>query len=169
MTVEKRELTHERLLEVLSYERSSGKFTWKLATSRRVNVGDEAGVIAANGYRYIGIDGGKYLAHRLAWFYVKGVWPAEQVDHKNVDRSANAFSNLREANQSNNTANGKLRSTNKSGFKGVSWDAEKQKWVVGITKNYRRFVLGRFDDPAEAHKVYMQAAERMFGDFARAA
>ena len=166
-TAEVVELDWGYLGEILRYDPQTGSFTWLVSLSNRAPVGSVAGVIAKNGYRYIAIDGRKHLAHRLAWFYVHGVWPADQIDHIDCVRSNNALSNLREANTSNNAANGLLRSTNKSGYKGVSWDAEKRKWVAGVKKNYKRHVLGRFDDPYEAHLAYVAGANRLHGEFAR--
>ena len=156
-----------RLREILKYDSEDGVFTWNVTLSRRACAGNEAGSISKNGYRYIAIDGHKHLAHRLAWFYVHGVWPADQIDHIDCVRSNNALANLREANMSNNGANGLLRSTNTSGYKGVSWDARKRKWVAGVKKNYKRHVLGLFDDPYEAHLVYIAGANRLHGEFAR--
>ena len=112
------ELTHERLKEAMSYDRGTGLFHWLVATAHRIKVGDQAGVIGHYGYRIIKIDGTAYRANRLAWFYVIGEWPAAQIDHKATDRSNDKWDNLREATQSKNTANGKLRSTNTSGLQG---------------------------------------------------
>ncbi len=46
-----------------------------------------------------------YKAHRLAWFYVHGVWPKEQIDHINGDKADNCIANLRLADFSKNQAN----------------------------------------------------------------
>jgi hypothetical protein len=162
-------LTHERLKEVLSYDRDTGLFHWRVATAHRITVGDIAGAIGHYGYRIIGIDGKSYRANRLAWFYMTGSWPIAEIDHEDTDRSNDAFRNLREATESQNAANGKLRSTNTSGLKGVSWDKEKRKWVAGIKIDYKRKMLGRFDKKEDAHKAYLIAAEKLFGQFARAA
>ena len=66
-------LTHERLTELLDYDPATGVFVWKFAR-QGVVAGSIAGSIT-KGYRYIRIDGGDFLAQRLAWFYVNGVWP----------------------------------------------------------------------------------------------
>ena len=166
-TVEVVELDLGYLREILKYDPETGSFTWLRSLSNRAPAGVLAGVIAKNGYRYIRIHKRSYLAHRLAWFFVHGAWPADQIDHIDCVRSNNALSNLREANMSNNGANGLLRSTNTSGYKGVSWDARKRKWVAGVKKNYKRHVLGLFDDPYEAHLVYVAGATRLHGEFAR--
>ena len=55
-----------------------------------------AGSVHSTGYVRIGIDGRKYTSHRLAWLYVHGVWPSDQIDHINRNRSDNRIANLRE-------------------------------------------------------------------------
>ncbi len=47
-----------------------------------------------------------------------------------------------------------LRSTNKSGYRGVSWSKQKQKWRTTITINYKQKNLGFFTDQKEAGKAY---------------
>lgn len=159
-------LDQKRLKEILEYDPQTGDFIWRVSSARGMK-GSRAGVVDQHGYRVIKTDGKNYRANRRAWLYMKGVWPADQIDHADGNRANDVFVNLREANQSQNTANGKLRSTNTSGLKGVSWDKEKGKWVAGIKVNYKRKVLGRVDDKYEAHRAYLEAAEKIFGKFAR--
>jgi hypothetical protein len=82
-----RELTAERLREVLNYNPGTGVFTWRVQTGRRAPVGAIAGCITWYGYIAIKIDCCRHLAHRLAWFYVTGAWPKDQIDHINGNRS----------------------------------------------------------------------------------
>ncbi len=64
-------LTHDKLLEVLEYDPERGVFVWKVARSNRVKIGSQAGVFhQQSGGRYISIDNEKFMAHRLAFFYV---------------------------------------------------------------------------------------------------
>ena len=107
MTDSKQELTAERLREVLAYDPDTGVFTWKARTSpfSRVNVGDVAGNLRRDGYIEICVDGRKHQSHRLAWLYVYGEWPADQIDHINGIRTDNRIANLREANNAENHHN----------------------------------------------------------------
>jgi predicted site-specific integrase-resolvase len=53
-----------------------------------------------------------------------------------------------------------------SGFKGVSWDKSKGKWVVQVKRDGKRF-LGRFDDELAAAQAYDEAARETWGEHAR--
>jgi hypothetical protein len=162
-------LTHERLLEALDYDSETGVFTWLVRPSNRVAVGNEAGVVAQIGYRYISIDGHKCLAHRLAWFYVHGRWPTKYMDHINCNRLDNRLVNLREADYIQNGANRRAHKNNTSGIKGVSWDASKKRWVAQLSVNRQYHFLGRYKSKEEAASAYAHAIKKHHGEFARVA
>ena len=163
-------ITADRLRDVLHYDPPSGVFTWLVATSSRAKVGDAAGSLnISNGYVYIQIDGHRYLAHRLAWFYMTGSWPTAEIDHVNGFPIDNRWTNLREATSAQNQANRRTNKYNTSGFKGVIWDKHRQRWCARIGKDGRLIFLGYFDTPAAAHAAYVAAAPEHHGDFARAA
>jgi HNH endonuclease/AP2 domain len=152
-------LTAERLREVLNYDPETGIFTWKLRTSWRVRVGDFAGSQFGK-RRQIGVDGVDHYVHRLAWLYVYGVWPASGIDHMNGDPSDNRICNLREATQAQNMQNlRKADKDSKTGFLGVSED--KKKFTARIMANGKKYHLGNFSTPEEAHAAYVQAKRRL--------
>jgi hypothetical protein len=88
------------------------------------------------------------------------------IDHRDGDRSNNRWDNLRRATASQNCANRRLPRNNKCGFKGVT-RTESRRWRAGIHKNGRRRQLGIFSTPQAAHAVYVAAAHKLFGQFAR--
>lgn len=109
---------------------------------------------------HIGIDGQLYLGHRLVWLITTGAWPKDEIDHIDGDRRNNRAANLRDVSMAGNAQN-RNRPQGKNPYLGVSWDCETKKWRAGIRLNGRRMHLGRFDDPAEAHRAYLAAKAKL--------
>lgn len=156
-------LTAARLREVLHYESLTGVFTWLVQTQRlQTKVGDVAGGIKPSGYVCIGIDGKRYRAHRLAWLWMTGQWPVDQIDHINGIRSDNRLSNLREASRSLNSQNQRRAySNNKTGFLGVSWSKQAKKYHATIMANGNDHHLGYFTTPELAYTTYLTAKRKL--------
>jgi hypothetical protein len=159
-------LTQERLREALSYDPETGDFHWIRPSATNVFPGDLAGN-RSHGYWVIRVDIHQYAAHRLAWLYVHGRWPAAFIDHINGDPGDNRLANLREATNAQNTRNSGRRSNNTSGYKGVTWNRAARKWAAQIRDGKRYLHLGTYTDPAEAHAAYCRAAAELHGEFAR--
>ena len=150
-------LTYDRLRDVLNYDAHTGVFTWRTKTSRKVVVGREAGTLKPNGYVSIRIDSRAYYAHRLAWCYVHGDWPDEEIDHTNGTRTDNRIANLRQASRKQNMEN-RVQATGKSGYRGVCWLEANQKWRASIVHNRKNIYLGLFSTAEEASAAYHEAA-----------
>jgi hypothetical protein len=88
------------------------------------------------------------------------------VDHINRNELDNRKSNLRIANKQQNGANAELSKHNTSGFKGVSYKADKGKWKSYIAVNGRQIHAGYFNTAAEAARQYNKLAIQYFGTFA---
>ncbi len=161
-----KQLSHARLLEVLDYNPATGVFIARVKRYE-IQVGQVCGWIGKNGYVYIGIDGGQYLGHRLAWFYVYGTWPKKTLDHENHVVSDNRLSNLRPATHKQNCRNVNIGLANTSGFKGVSLKRGRSNYVAQIMCDQKNHYLGVYSDPKDAARVYDKAALRMFGRFAK--
>ena len=149
-------ISQSRLKELLNYDPSTGDFTWLVRTSNRIKVGDVAGSIAGNGYRYIMIDGSNYLSHRLVFLYMNGKVPVNCVDHKFGDRSDNRWDFIRQATNKQNSRNQKIGSRNKSGVIGVFLDENKNRWLASIWVNGKSKHIGcfiDFDDAVSARKL----------------
>lgn len=155
----------ERLRYLLHYNEETGEFIWRVTRNADARKGDIAGTVNAKGYVMIGADGRLYQAHRLAWFYVTGEWPSDQIDHKNNLTADNSFENLRQASRTDNNRNRRFKK-NKTGFKGVSLHGTSKKWTANIWKDGKQQYLGLFDTPEQAHKAYRAAAVEMHGEFA---
>lgn len=160
-------ITAERLREVLHYDPETGIFRWLTMTSNRiVHIGAIAGTMTDRGYLKIGIDGHRYLAHLLAWLYIHGEWPP-RLDHRDTVRNHNWIDNLRISTASQNQFNMRRKKSNTSGFKGVSWDKNRQLWRARIRASQREVYLGHHPSREEAHAAYCRAAQEHHGEFAR--
>lgn len=161
-------ITQVRLKELLHYDSETGVFT-RLSRPRctTIKIGESAGAIDQRGYRVIKLDNGRYRASRLAWLYVRGVWPKKWIDHKSGDRANDAFANLREATPAENARNAGTGKRNTSGVKGVHYRSTVWKWQARISVNGKRVSLGHFDSKEAAALAYREAAQRQYGEFAR--
>lgn len=163
-------LTAEHVRYRLSYDPETGIFRWRNPNAKSpVNAGDVAGTLTKAGYIIICVDRIYVMAHRLAWLFVTGDWPINEIDHRDTDGSNNRWRNLRPATSTQNKGNTSLRRDNTSGFKGVAFHKRKGRFAAHIRVSGRSVHLGYFDDPIEAHQAYQEAASRYFGEFARAA
>ena len=144
-----KKLTQGELKENLHYDADTGLFTWA-KNRQRVGIGSLAGCLDNYGYRVIGIDGKQYKAHRLAFLYMTGKLPPNEIDHINHSRDDNRFVNLRHATRVENLRNKSMHSNNKSGFTGVYWEKALNKWAVNIWVNGKNKYLGNFTDIKEA-------------------
>jgi hypothetical protein len=90
-----------------------------------------------------------------------------QVDHIDGDGLNNTRSNLRLCSNMQNCHNQGVAANNKSGYRGVSWDARRGKWRAVIMVNGRLRSLGYHATPADAAIAYDSAARQLFGEYAR--
>lgn len=160
-------LSQERLRELLDYDPVTGVFRWKVERRRHgmhAKPGDVAGHRHIKGYLTIGIDGRKYLAHRLAWLFVYGASP-RQIDHRDGKRDNNSIQNLRSATSAQNSANSARHRDGACGFKGVSRDG--RRFSARIFRNGKRIHIGNFDTPEDAARAYEMTDLELSGDFAR--
>lgn len=149
-------LSQSELKEILSYDPLTGVFTWKVSRGSK-----SAGSVAGNvntkiGYRQIGINGRLLYAHRLAWLYIHGVDPVNEIDHENGDKSDNRYRNLRDATSTQNSCNIKIQSNNTSGCKGVSWAKYQDMWHAYVQisgKRISRYTSDFFEACCFAHSL----------------
>jgi len=128
--------------------------------------GKEAGSLNGKKYLHIGLTfKGKrfhYKAHRLVWAWHYGVWPSDQVDHVDHDRSNNRVDNLRDVSNCENGRNQSRYVNNTSGATGVYWYAGRNKWRASISVNGKNRHLGIFNDVFSAISA-RKKAERAIG------
>ena len=155
-------LTQKRLKEVLTYHPESGHFTSNHAIRGRAK-GSVCGCndkMGRHGYIAIRIDGTLYRAQRLAFLYMTGEWPHDQVDHIDGITNNNRWSNLRQIDAQGNSRNSKLYSNNKSGHTGIRFNESMRKWTAEICVDGRNRYIGAFADKAKAIAARKQANEK---------
>ena len=159
-------ITQAQLKEVLHYCPETGVFTWLIGRPGR-RKGSEAGCVnrgkhSGKSYRHVGVHNRDYLAHRLAFLYMTGDFPEDQVDHMDGNGLNNAWSNLRAVTGAENSKNIRKCANNTSGTTGVYWDRRKRKWQVKIKLPGLYKSLGYFHNKEEAIAA-RKAAEVFYG------
>lgn len=167
----KSNLTQEQLKQFLRYNPKTGEFT-RIAAYNNVGVGKKVGwtVTYGAGKKFrvkVGVNGDDYMAHRLAWLYMTGEWPKQEIDHINEDGADNRWDNLREASPTENLRNRGPQSNNTTGYKGTCFVKSKGFYIAGIKVHGKRTHLGCFKTAEEAHQAYCEAAKKYHGEFAK--
>lgn len=160
-------ITQDELKKILHYNPDTGIFTRLVNFGTKKKSGEIVSNISSSGYSNITINYKNYYAHRLAWLYIYGYFPKNQIDHINGIKSDNRICNLREADNCKNQLNTKLQSRNSSGHKGVSWLKSKNRWRVLCSVNKTRYYLGLFKNIEDAKSAYDNFAKIHHGDFYR--
>lgn len=156
------------LQERLDYNPVSGLLFWKL---KQIKEGDRPSRVATWNTRYAGteafkkldaqgymqgvIDNVGYQAHRIIYKWMTGEEPQE-IDHDNRIRTDNRWLNLKASTHTKNNQNQSLRSNNKSGITGVTWDSFANKWGVKIgNKRIGRYT--RLEDAIAAREMALKS------------
>lgn len=152
-------ISRDRVMQVLQYDPDTGRFVWSSDRPGGSKAGQEAGHLHSTGYRYIGIDGRKYRAHRLAWLIVHGRMPEFEIDHINGDPRDNRIVNLRDVRRDVNAQNMRCAPSHnkRSGLLGVSWHSQAKRWKAKLQSGGKAKHLGYFDTPELAYEAYLSA------------
>lgn len=164
-------ITVARVREVISYDPTTGICTrlpdpskpkeWNTRWANK-----RAGRVTPAGYRTITIDYIEIEEHRIIWAYMTGGWPAHTVDHENLDKTDNRWSNLREATKSEQQHNRRARANNPVGLKGVTVQPS-GRFQSRRRENGKDVYLGTYDTAEEAHEAYCRDAAKAHGGFFR--
>lgn len=165
--VKERNFTAEMLRAVMHYDPSTGVFTWRFTSRGGRKAGAIAGRSSGTGYWQICIDRKYFYAQRLAWLYVTGEWPPFEIDHEDLNKTNNRFSNLRRATDLQNQGNRGANRNNACGIKGVRYLPKTGMWQARITDGGKGRHLGNYSTSEQAARAYATAAQEKFGQFAR--
>ncbi len=142
-------LSVAQVRDLWDYDPETGALHWRVSF-RGIGRGALAGKVNPGGGRSITYQGRTYQATRIIWLHHYGCLPEGHVVPKNGDKSDLRIANLKDQPRGATVAASKIRSTNRSGYRGVSWNSRLQRWVASITREYRRVHLGFFDTAAAA-------------------
>lgn len=120
-----------------------------------------------NGYPAFHVGKRQVQVHQVVWYFKTGKQPEGLLDHKDGNPLNNAGENIREATDQQNNFNASKQSNNTSGFKGVTWNKQKQKWRTQIQFDGHNMHVGYFTNLDDAVAAYDQKARELHGDFAR--
>jgi hypothetical protein len=154
-------VTQERLKQLLHYDPVTGVFT-RIQSSRSDRLGQQPGSRNTKGHIQIRIDGKLYVAHRLAWLYVNGQFPINQLDHIDGDKTNNKFGNLRTATNKQNQENVPLQTNNTSGYRGVSFDKRVNKFRAYVCHNRKNITIGLFATGEDAAIAARSVRDQLF-------
>ena len=146
-------------------------------TKGKVAIVDEADAEMLSRYRWCYLNVGYAARHEridgkdrtiLMHRFLLGASPEQLVDHINGNGLDNRRENIRLCTKADNQRNQRRNSKNTTGYKGVSFDKARGKYIASIQVLGTQIHLGRFSTAEEASKAYEEAASRYHGEFAYA-
>ena len=153
-------LTQNQLKELVLYDENTGIFTRKYPVNNR-KAGSICGWTKKTGYVEMTLNKKTYGAHRLAWLYVYGYFPKNEIDHIDGNPSNNRISNLRDVPHKTNSENlVKSRIDNKLNVLGVCYHKASKMFMSQIQVNKEKIHLGLFNTIEEAKLAYIEAKRK---------
>lgn len=139
-------------------------------TQGKVALVDDEDYDRFSGYKWYAVHNGDkwYAANKKFGFLHRAILTAPRnrlVDHKDGNGLDCRRQNIRLATRAQNTYNSRVRSTNTSGFRGVS--ASSSRWLSQIKHNGATIYLGTFGKPEDAARAYDVKVRELHGEFGR--
>lgn len=162
---------------------AKNKITWQERFNQYVSkTPDENGCILwlacknSKGYGNFRFNGSMQLSHRISWILNRGYIPSGMGVLHTCDNPpcvnpnhlylGTTQDNTKDMVKRNRQSRGIVHrlisgspktSVNKSKYKGVCWDKNRDMWVARIRKKNSRIHIGHFDDELTAYKAYQEA------------
>lgn len=153
-------ITQEYLKSILQYNENTGEFIWlNPVSNNKIKIGQIAGSVYNNGYINITINYKRYKAHRIAWLYIYGYLPNNNIDHINGNKIDNKIENLRDVSQRYNCQNYDSHRNGK--LVGASYHKRDKKWLSYIRISGKLKSLGYYNTEIEAHNAYLAKLETL--------
>lgn len=150
----------------------------KIKTKNHIILVDDEDFDELNKYRWIVNKGSGYPQHQF-WknnkpnpihmhrFILKKFGKGFVVDHIDRNPLNNQKSNLRICTQSENIFNSPKKKNNKSGYVGVRFYKQINRWEAYIMKNWEKYNLGVFKTKEEAIRARQNGEKLLFPNFTR--
>lgn len=139
---------------------------WKKKAARNTVVGSPAGRQHRNGYWEVRFQKVLYKTNRIVYRIATGKDPGElEVDHKDLDKSNNAASNLRAATRAEQQENTHTRAA--SGYRWVYWSNQRNKWQAQCQtrRPHRKCItVGYYSTAKEAHEAVVAHRNRYYSN-----
>lgn len=163
-------MDQRQLRDMLDYDPATGIMVWRNCSKYHARKnGKEAGVItpsrAGKYYCKLSIAGKRYARSRLAFLWMTGRWPTEQVDHINGNSLDDRWENLREVTQTQNAWNHKGRKREQSDLP-MGVRRLGRRFQARLAVNKTMVHLGTFETAQQASETYRKAREVHYGEFA---
>jgi len=150
----------EYIKSIFNYNPITGEITSRV-NRRKAKIGKILGCLDGSGYVDISICNKKYKAHRLAWLLYYGEWPKNQIDHVNGIKNDNRILNLRECSTHENAQNIIVTKRSNTGYLGVIYHKNLNKYEAQICFKGERHYLGFFNTPEEASNSYLNMKKEL--------
>lgn len=98
---------------------------------------------------------------------ILGLTDKTKIDHRDGNGLNNQKNNIRTCTHKQNMRNSRARHGTSSGYKGVMWRKDTNKWTASITYNGQVIRLGCYTCLMKAVRAYDSKAKELFGEFAR--
>lgn len=145
---------HTSLITDLHYNKETGVFSISKSGTNSKLLNQR---IDNRGYVRLNFQGKPYQAHRLAFLYVNGAFPDDEVDHLDGNRSNNAWSNIRRISHGDNQKNLTMNTRNKTGINGIMYTKNGKGFVAQIGNNGVTQYLGSFGNINDAIRARVTA------------
>jgi hypothetical protein len=169
--------TQEYLHECFDYDGASGIVRWKIRPAHHFksksscmmvntrNGGDVVGYKIKSGHLVVRLSGKNALLHRVVWKIWYGNDPDNLIDHADGNQANNKIENLRISTHSQNCHNQKLGKNNTSGFTGVWFNKQINKYAAEIMFHRKKISIGYFKTAEEASEARVKKSIELFGEF----
>jgi hypothetical protein len=122
--------------------------------------------LTTKGYKVVRLNGKTMNVHRLvSEAFIPNPDNKKCVDHIDNVKTNNNVNNLRFVTIQENNFNASISKTNISGYKGIRWNKNKNKWQAQICYNYKNYNLGYFKKLEDAVKARQEKANELFGEY----